>query len=77
MRSSFGRDGSTKTGHLDVLNLYHEVPASSFDRHQRWPMPGTAVQNLCFILASLEGSPWAWLVEVPRADPEAKGGDRS
>jgi hypothetical protein len=66
-----------KAGYLGVLNVYHEIQASNFDRHDRWPMPCTAEQNVCFIHASLEGSPRARLADVPRADLVGKAGDRS
>jgi MoaA/NifB/PqqE/SkfB family radical SAM enzyme len=41
-----------KAGYLGVLNLYHEIQASNFDRHHRWPMPCTAAQNVAVLDAN-------------------------
>jgi len=41
-----------KAGYLGVLNLYHEIQASNFDRHHRWPMPCTAAQNIAVLDAN-------------------------
>jgi len=41
-----------KAGYLGVLKLYHEIQASNFDRHHRWPMPCTAAQNIAVLDAN-------------------------
>ncbi len=41
-----------KAGYLGALNLYHEIQASNFDRHHRWPMPCTAAQNIAVLDAN-------------------------
>jgi len=40
------------SAYLGVLNLYHEIQASNFERHHRWPMPCTAAQNIAVLDAN-------------------------
>lgn len=41
-----------RAGYLGVLSLYHEIQASNFERHHRWPMPCTAAQTIAVLDAN-------------------------
>ena len=41
-----------RISYLGTLNLYHQIQAANFDRHDRWPMPCTAGQNIAVVDAN-------------------------
>jgi MoaA/NifB/PqqE/SkfB family radical SAM enzyme len=41
-----------KAAYLGALNLYQEIQAANYERHQRWPMPCTAGQNIAVVDAN-------------------------